>query len=107
MRKEFHNYVLSKEELPYHGVVIPGELFKIEELSEPLMKWTIPPFGWNFSPYFTLRMLAQDLELLLESTLAPIINFIGTMFNLIYHVQLDMIPSSLVFGLLVLMDMEL
>ena len=43
--KEFHNYVLSKEELTYHGVVIPRELFEIEELAEPLIRWTVPPFG--------------------------------------------------------------
>ena len=27
------------------------------------MRCTVPPFGWNCSPYFTLIMLARALEL--------------------------------------------
>ena len=27
------------------------------------MRWTIPPYGWNYYPYFTLIILAWDLEL--------------------------------------------
>ena len=27
------------------------------------MRWTVTPFGWTCSPYFTLRMLARALEL--------------------------------------------
>ena len=63
MIKDFHNYVLSKEERSYHGVVIPRDIFETEELAEPIMIWTVSPFGWTCSNYFTLRILAQALEL--------------------------------------------
>ena len=63
VNEEFHNYVLSKEERPYHRVVITRELCETEELSEPLMIWTVPPFDWTCSPCFILRMLALALEL--------------------------------------------
>ena len=63
MRKEFRNYVQAKEERPYHRVIIPRENFETEELAEPLMIWTVHPFVWTCSPYFTLRMLSRALEL--------------------------------------------
>ena len=63
MRDDFHNYVLAKEERPYHVVVISRELSETEELAEPLMIWNVPPFGCTCYPYFTLRMLARTLEL--------------------------------------------
>jgi hypothetical protein len=61
--EEFHNYVLAEEEIPYHGVIFPAQLCETEALAEPLLRWTIPPFGWSSSPYFTWRMLARALEL--------------------------------------------
>ena len=61
--QEFQNYVLSKEERPYHGVVIHRDLCETEELVEPLMRCTIPPFGWTCSPYFILIILEQAVEL--------------------------------------------
>ena len=61
--QEFQNYVLSKEERPYHGVVIHRDLCETEELVEPLMRCTIPPFGWTCSPYFILVILEQAVEL--------------------------------------------
>ena len=59
--KEFHIYILEKEERPYHWVVIPKELCETEELAYPLMRWTVPPFGWTCYPYFTLRIFARAL----------------------------------------------
>ena len=43
--------------------MIPREICESEELAEPLMRWTVPNFGWTCSPYFALRILARDLEL--------------------------------------------
>ena len=60
---EFQNYVIEKEEQTSHGVVIPKDILKTEELSEPLMIWNVLHFGWTCSPYFTLRMLERLLEL--------------------------------------------
>jgi hypothetical protein len=45
--EEFHNYVLAKEERPYHGVIVPDQICEAEALSEPLILWTAPPFGWS------------------------------------------------------------
>ena len=38
------------------------ELCKIEELSESLIIWNVPPFVWTCSHYFTLLILARYLE---------------------------------------------
>ena len=43
--------------------MITRELCETEELTEPLMRWTVPPFGWTFPPCFTFRMLARAFEL--------------------------------------------
>jgi hypothetical protein len=59
--EEFHNYVLAASERPYHGVLVRDELCKRYEDAERIMLWTVPPFGWTCSPYFTLRMLARAL----------------------------------------------
>jgi hypothetical protein len=63
IREEFHTYVMAKEERPYHGGVVPLDICKTDNLDEPLMRWTIPPFDWYSSPYFTLCMLTRALEL--------------------------------------------
>jgi hypothetical protein len=44
--EEFHNYVLAKEERLYHGVIVPAQLCETEALVEPLMRWSVPQFGW-------------------------------------------------------------
>jgi hypothetical protein len=61
--EEFQNYVLAKEEILYHGVIITAQLCETKDLAEPLMRWTAPSCGWSSLPYFTLRMLARALEL--------------------------------------------
>jgi hypothetical protein len=61
--EEFHKYVLHNSEKPYHGVIVPVELCNKRKDAERIMCWTVPPFGWTSSPYFTLRMLARDIEL--------------------------------------------
>ena len=61
--EEFQNYVLSKEEHPYHEVVIPREICETKEYAETLMRWTVPLFFCTCSLYFTLRMLARALKL--------------------------------------------
>ena len=43
--------------------MVPRDLCEPEELTDPLMRWTVPPFGCYCFPYFTLRMLARDLEI--------------------------------------------
>ena len=59
--KQFYNYVLEKEECPEHGVVIPIDLLKTQELAELLMIWTVPTLGCTCNPYFTLKILARAL----------------------------------------------
>jgi hypothetical protein len=48
--EDFHNYVLVASERPYHGVLVPDELCKSCEGAAQIMRWTVPPFGWTFSP---------------------------------------------------------
>jgi hypothetical protein len=50
-------------ERAFHGVVIPSDLVKTMKEAEPLMRWTLLPFGWSPSPVFALRMLTRAIEL--------------------------------------------
>jgi hypothetical protein len=59
----FHNYILHKYERQFHGVLVPKRVCDIHPLATPLMRFTVPPFGWTSSPYFTLRMLARVIKL--------------------------------------------
>jgi hypothetical protein len=63
IEEEFHNYVLHKYERQFHGVLIPKLVCDTHPLAMPLMRFTVPPFGWTSSPYFTSRMLARIIEL--------------------------------------------
>jgi hypothetical protein len=70
--EQFHNYMLHPVEQIYCGVHIPKDLVLqlcAEGLIvEPLMRWSRLVFGWQSSPYLALRMLAQALEVAVETT---------------------------------------
>jgi hypothetical protein len=59
--EQFHNYLLRMCERAFHGVVIPSDLVKTMKEAEPLMRWTLLPFGWSPSPVFALRMLSRAI----------------------------------------------
>jgi hypothetical protein len=58
-----HNYVLHKYETQFHWVLVPTRVCDTHPLATPLMRFTLPPFGWTSSTYFTLRMIARVIEL--------------------------------------------
>ena len=72
--EQFPNYMLHPAERSYFGVDLPEEL--AEELADEFaqkgwhigqyMQWNQLPFGWQSSPYFALRMLAQALEIVMQ-----------------------------------------
>jgi hypothetical protein len=63
IEEEFHNYILHKYERQFHGVLVPKLVCDTHPIATPLMRFTVPPFGWTSSPYFTLRMLARVIKL--------------------------------------------
>ena len=79
------------------------------------MRWTVPPFVWTCSPYFTLRMLARALELCIgehTDTNNPF-NWHHVQFNLlcntgydtiILHIQLIHFDGELVVIVIVFFD---
>jgi hypothetical protein len=63
IEEEFHNYILHKYESQFHEVLVPTRVCDTYPIATPLMRFTVPPFRWTSSPYFTLRMLARVIEL--------------------------------------------